>query len=67
MSPAVSESAALPQRLLGVRDLARMVGASENTIRAWINEGRLPKPFKIGRAWKWHPDVIRRFLTAREG
>jgi excisionase family DNA binding protein len=65
MSTAV-ETAALPQRLLTVKDLAAMAGVAENTIRHWIARGHLPRPIKLGKVWRWHPDAINKFL-AREG
>jgi excisionase family DNA binding protein len=38
----------MPQKTVGIEDLAALLGVSGWTIRTWLRQGRLPF-FKIGR------------------
>jgi hypothetical protein len=43
-------------------DVQRYLHISRSTLSAWINEGRIPKPQRIGRRLLWDPSVIRALL-----
>jgi len=36
-----------------VRDVALLSHATENTVRRWVAEGKLPLPRRIGRRMLW--------------
>ena len=45
-------------------ELAQNLRTSRWTLRRWIQEGRLPKPTKLGRRYLWAADDIERHLAA---
>jgi predicted DNA-binding transcriptional regulator AlpA len=62
MSTATATADAMPDRLVPRVEVARMFGVTEQTIAAWVQEGRLPKPIKIGRRSYWRPEALARVL-----
>ena len=54
--PLVSDHTAVrtTPELLGVRKLAKLFGVHEQTIRAWVREGKFPQPtVVVGRTHRW--------------
>jgi predicted DNA-binding transcriptional regulator AlpA len=46
--------------LLSSRDLERVFGLGERTLRKLVADGTLPAPIRIGRARRWrHDDIVR--------
>jgi len=46
-------------RLLSVRQVAAMLGIGVSTVWAWTQQGRLPKPLRIGRrCTRWRLDEV---------
>ncbi len=57
-----------PGRLVGVRDVARLMGVEESTVRAYLNRGYLPQSVlrePLGPAWSL-PVILKR-LEQRSG
>jgi excisionase family DNA binding protein len=50
--------------LLSVREVARMLGVSENTVRGWARSGHLPG-CRLGGIpiWRFRPADIERYLN----
>jgi predicted DNA-binding transcriptional regulator AlpA len=56
----------IPQRLLGVADLAELAHVSDGVIRKWMREDKLPKPLRFGkRLLRWDPNEIAAWLANR--
>ena len=54
--------------LLTQQELASAFKVSPRTVRRWCADGEFPRGIKVGKALRWHPDDIRRYLAAkREG
>jgi len=47
-------------------DVARYLRVSQATVMLWLEQGRLPKPRKIGRRLLWDPRAVRA-LVETEG
>jgi predicted DNA-binding transcriptional regulator AlpA len=55
-------------RLLGVGDVARLVGVTPATITAYLARGRMPAPAtRIGNSPVWSRPVIQQWLASRPG
>jgi excisionase family DNA binding protein len=46
-----------------VEDVARYLRIGRTTALLWIDQGRLPKPKKVGRRFLWNPDTIRALMS----
>ena len=51
--------------LLGVADMARMLGLGERTVWRLAGSGGLPAPLKIGRRRLWHLPTLERFISEK--
>jgi excisionase family DNA binding protein len=49
--------------LLGMREAAKLLGVSERTIWGMANEGKMPKPIRLGRAVRWSLDELRAWVN----
>jgi predicted DNA-binding transcriptional regulator AlpA len=57
-----------PTRLLGVADVAHLVGVSPATITAYLSRGRMPPPVtRVGNSPVWSRPVIHQWLAGRPG
>ena len=58
-----------PGRLLSARDLAKMLGVQERTIRRWRKQkGKLPQGIELGDSViRWREQDIERWLVERGG
>ena len=54
----------LPERLLTVEEVARILGCSIKTIRRRIDKGELAV-IRDGRLIRAHPDDLRRYIAQR--
>lgn len=54
----------LPNVVL-VRDLAQLLHCSEKAIRGRVAAGKLPKPFRLGKALAWTREVVGAWLSDR--
>ena len=45
-------------RLLGVLDVAEILGVSDRTVWRLIQLGTIPKPFHVGRSARWVEDEL---------
>jgi excisionase family DNA binding protein len=52
------------ERLMNVREVARLLGVSVHTVYAWSSRGRLPI-VKIGTRTMFDPEEIRRWVAER--
>ncbi|MFW0181300.1 helix-turn-helix transcriptional regulator [Rothia sp. P5766] len=41
-----------------VSDLCRILGVSDETLRRWRRQGKVPPPVMIGRSPKWPPSDL---------
>jgi prophage regulatory protein len=66
--PADLASGQNPLRLIRAKDIRQMLGLSNSTIRRMTNEGRLPRPVRLGKrttAWRladiiaWQEQLVR--------
>jgi hypothetical protein len=57
----------LEQAFLGVEDLATMYRVKPNTVLLWHQQGRLPKPAKVGRKLLWRKSQMRELLKGPKG
>jgi excisionase family DNA binding protein len=51
-------------KILGVEDLAKFFGMSEQTIWRWCKSGKLPA-FKIGSQWKIRQSDLNRVINQK--
>jgi predicted DNA-binding transcriptional regulator AlpA len=54
------------ERPWGKATLAAYLGVTESGLDKLIAIGRVPPGFRAGRLWRWRPDVVRDWVTARE-
>ena len=53
-------------RLYRRKELLELLGISNTTLHAWINQGRFPKPIVLGEnSVAWLQEEVDRFLRAR--
>jgi excisionase family DNA binding protein len=50
-------------RLLNVREGAKVLNVSEHTLRQWIHQRRLPV-VKMGKAVRFDPEDLQKFIEA---
>jgi excisionase family DNA binding protein len=55
----------LEKDLLGVKDIAGLMGVGEDTVWRWCREGRLPC-LKVGKHWRVRREALEDFLKRRE-
>lgn len=52
-------------RLIRCKELCELFSVSRSTIWRWVQNGRLPKPLRLGpNVVGWPEDVIERLLSA---
>lgn len=60
----------MAETLLNMKKVAEILGVSRQTIRRHVNLGNLPKPFLVGKQWRWTmksiTDWIEQNSSARE-
>lgn len=56
--------APMADALLRLRDVVAILKVSRATVYAWIKQGRLPKPLKMGRATVWRSSEIQQFIAS---
>ena len=49
------------ETMLSVKDIAKTLSVSENTVRRWIAEGKI-KGLKFGRQWRLRPSDMAQWL-----
>ncbi|WP_416171990.1 helix-turn-helix transcriptional regulator [Agrobacterium salinitolerans] len=52
--------------LLTQQDLASAFKVSPRTVRRWVADGDFPRGIKVGKALRWHPDDVRRYLAHQQ-
>jgi predicted DNA-binding transcriptional regulator AlpA len=67
MSPTEQRLAELPDSV-GVRQLARALRVTEQTVRRWGNDGTLPRPIRLGprKTYFARDEVLARIRQAAE-
>lgn len=53
------------EKLLTIKDLANMLSYSENTIKRYVREGKMPKPSKIFSKNVWKQSDIEHWLKEK--
>jgi excisionase family DNA binding protein len=53
-----------PARLLGVRQVADLLGVSGRHVYRLADGGRMPRPLKLGGAVRWDRDEIKRWIDS---
>jgi predicted DNA-binding transcriptional regulator AlpA len=53
--------------LIRLRELARCIGRSPETVRHWVRQGRFPRPMvaRPGSPLQWRPRDIENWIVAR--
>jgi len=49
-------------RLLGIKEIAAVVGESVRTVHRWIDAGKVPQPIGIGHKLKWRSSTIQEWI-----
>ena len=49
------------ETMLSIKDVAKTLSISENTVRRWIAEGKI-KGLKFGRQWRFRPSDMAQWL-----
>lgn len=53
-------------RLMKSAEVMKLFGITRNTLYAWVNDGRLPKPIRFGKAhYRWRESDITDFIAKR--
>jgi predicted DNA-binding transcriptional regulator AlpA len=53
----------LPQQILFIRDLEKLLGRNRLTLRRWWSAGKFPKPIKLhGTTLAWSNETIAHWL-----
>ena len=56
------------EQLLRVAAVLGIVGVSRSALYEWMNEGRFPRPIKVGpRTVRWRTEDIEEWLAERRG
>lgn len=50
--------------LLSTTQVAEHLGISERTVLAWVQQGRLPRPLKLGKAPQWQMHELLKTIDA---
>lgn len=50
--------------LLAVREVAKRISVSANTIRRWSDAGTFPPPLKLGRTVRWSEAVVEKWIES---
>lgn len=51
-------------RLINIKEVSYMMGLKRATIYKWINEGKFPRPLKVGeKASRWKRNEILEFIS----
>lgn len=50
--------------LLSAQAVARLLDIARSTLYAWDQEGRIPRPVKIGSRVYWRTEEMRRWIDA---
>jgi excisionase family DNA binding protein len=51
--------------MVDAKEIAAFLACSPKHVRTLAEQGRMPKPVKIGRLSRWHRDAIERWLADR--
>ncbi len=54
----------MPSRMVTAAELAAALNCSTRSITRACNDGRLPRPLKIGRLVRWPADTVRHLIDA---
>lgn len=49
--------------LVNVEEIATAMRVSEQTVRGWVKNNKLPTPMKLGRRLMWRREVIEKLLS----
>lgn len=52
--------------LLTVKEMAEALKVSEQTIRKWVKEERIPKPIRVGQKMLWRRETLEKLLSEQE-
>jgi len=61
-APVARTEKPIEPRLVTTREVANLCGVSEQVVRRWVREKRLPRAKQIGRKYFWTRSVIEKFL-----
>jgi predicted DNA-binding transcriptional regulator AlpA len=53
-------------QLLGIKEVAEILGIAPGTLRNWHFAGKGPKSFKVGGLVKYRESTVRRWIAAQE-
>lgn len=54
------------EKLLSPKELAAWLGVPRSTVYAWNYQGTGPKRIRVGKAVRYRPTEVERWLTERE-
>jgi prophage regulatory protein len=54
----------IPQQILFITDLEKLIGRNRLTLRRWWTDGKFPKPIKLnGTTLAWHTETINHWIN----
>lgn len=54
----------MSEQLLKLERVLEMVGFGSSTVRAWVDEGRFPRPIRVqGRAVRWVRSEVEQWIA----
>ena len=54
----------IPQQVLFITDLEKIIGRNRLTLRRWWTDNKFPKPIKLnGTTLAWHKETIRTWIN----
>ena len=51
--------------LIGVAELARLLGVPEATVYGWNHKGTGPRPIRVGKYVRYAPSEVRRWIDSQ--
>ncbi len=56
----------LPQQILFITDLEKIIGRNRLTLRRWWTDGKFPKPIKLnGTTLAWHSKTVNQWIAEK--
>lgn len=54
----------MPQQILFITDLEKLIGRNRLTLRRWWTDGKFPAPIKLnGTTLAWHRETINQWIN----
>ena len=62
----MTKSEAKPDRLLKAAEVRALLGIAESTLFAFIQQGRFPRPVKLGSASRWPESTVHDWIERKK-